>query len=174
MRSSANSGSHPRDGGTAARLDGVRLAACHNNNQVLPTGVFKHTSPAVRARGKRTMLRFLSNEEARAMCEVCLEVGRTYVVETMMGTECLAMRTLGRMDIPSTHPKYGDYLRDLEEGEIRPMYVEANTITSDPPNRCIVLRGKVQLHYDNAILFADQVIDDSNANDLLPKVMCSW
>ena len=49
------------------------------------------------------------------------------------------------------------------------MYVEANTITYDLPNNRVILQGKVELHYNNYILFADQVIDDRNVNELVAK-----
>jgi len=72
--------------------------------------------------GKRTMLRFIANEEAYALCPISLVVGGTYLVRSKSSTEALLIQRFNHLNLPSGHPLYGIYLRDLEKAEVRPMY----------------------------------------------------
>ena len=118
---------------------------------------------------KRTTLQFTANEEAHAICPISLEVGKTYLVQTMSGTEPLQISRYNWLNMPSTDPKYDGYVQDLEKAEVRPMYVEANAVTFDTQNNRVVLRGKVELRYNNFHLFAEQVIDDHSVNELVAE-----
>ena len=70
--------------------------------------------------GKHTVLRFIANEEAHAICAISLEVGRTYLVGSTSSTEPLLISRFDWLNIPSTHPKYDGYLQDLEKADVRP------------------------------------------------------
>lgn len=119
--------------------------------------------------GKRTTLQFIANEEAHAICPVSLEVGKTYLVQTMTSTEPLQISRFNWLNMPTTDPKYDGYVQDLEKSEVRPMYVEANSVIFDTQNNRVILRGKVELSYNNFHLFAEQVIDDHGVNELVAE-----
>ena len=119
--------------------------------------------------GKRTALRFIANEEAHAMCAISLEVGKTYLIRSMSTTESLLISRFHWLTMPSAHPKYHGYLQDFEKGEVRRMYVEANAVTFDGQSNRVILRGKVEIYYNNVILFAEQVIDDRSVNELVAE-----
>ena len=121
--------------------------------------------------GKRVVLRFMANEEAHAVCSISLEVGKTYLVRLKSSTDHLVISRFNWYNIPSTHPKFDTYLQDLDRDEVRPMYVEANTITRDTQNNRVIARGKVQIFYKDSILFAEQVTDDRNVNQLMAEGM---
>ena len=87
----------------------------------------------------------------------------------MSGTEPLQISRYNWLNMPSTDPKYDGYVQDLEKAEVRPMYVEANAVTFDTQNNRVVLRGKVELRYNNFHLFAEQVIDDHSVNELVAE-----
>jgi len=119
--------------------------------------------------GRRTTLRFVPDESPYAMCPISLEVGDTYLVRSMSRSEPLVIQRFNHLNISSTHRKYDGYLRDLERAQVLPMYVEANTVTYETQSNRVILRGKVQIFYNNSYLFADQVIDDRNANELVAE-----
>ena len=119
--------------------------------------------------GKRIVLRFLSNEEAHAMCEISLGVGLTYLIQSKNNIDPLLISRFNWLNIPSTHPKFDDYVRDLEKTEFRPMYVEANTVTFESQNNRMVVGGKVQVFFKDFMLFADRVTDDRNVNELIAE-----
>jgi len=119
--------------------------------------------------GKRTMLRFIANEEAYALCPISLVVGGTYLVRSKSSTEALLIQRFNHLNLPSGHPLYGIYLRDLEKAEVRPMYVEANNVDLETQDNRLVLRGKVEIHYSNSILFAERVVDDRSVDQLVAE-----
>ena len=118
---------------------------------------------------KRVLLRFMANDEAHARCSISLEVGRTYLVRLKSSTDHFLISRFNWYNIPSSHPKFDTYLSDLGRGEVRPMYVEANTVTLDAQNNRVIARGKVQIFYKDSILFAEQVTDDRNVNQLIAE-----
>jgi len=119
--------------------------------------------------GKRVVLRFMANDEAHAVCSISLEVGKTYLVRLKISTDHLVISRFNGHNIPSTHPKFDTYLQDLDRGEVRPMYVEANTVTLDTQNNRVIARGKVQIFYKSSILFAEQATDNRNVNELIAE-----
>jgi hypothetical protein len=64
--------------------------------------------------GKRVSLRFIAGEEPHAICPITLEVGKTYLIRSRSTSEPLLISRFDWMNIPSTHPKYSVYVRDLE------------------------------------------------------------
>jgi hypothetical protein len=64
--------------------------------------------------GKQLSLGFIPDEEPHAVCPITLEVGRTYLIRSRSASEPLLISQFDWMNIPSTHPKFSVYVRDLE------------------------------------------------------------
>jgi hypothetical protein len=64
--------------------------------------------------GKRLSLQFIANQEAHAVCSITLDVGKTYLVRSESSNEPLLISRFNWLNVPSTHPKFHDYVRDLE------------------------------------------------------------
>ena len=144
----------------------VEIVEAHDEHWVV---VVKRNFADKAAVGKRIALQFKTGEPAYAMCSIALEVGETYLVRSKDGTEPLLISRFDHLNVPSTHPKYGGYIQDLEKAEVRPMHVEANSVSFDTQTNRVILRGKVQLDYNNSYVFADEVIDDRSINELVAE-----
>ena len=64
--------------------------------------------------GKRVSLKFIAGEEPHAICPITLEVGKTYLIRSRSTSEPLLISRFDWMNIPSSHPKFSVYVRDLE------------------------------------------------------------
>jgi hypothetical protein len=144
----------------------VEIVEAHDERWV---AIVKRNFADEAAVGKRIALQFKTGEQAHALCSIALEVGATYLVRSKDGTEPLLISRFDDLNIPSTHPKYDGYIQDLERAEVRPMYVEANSVSLDTQTNRLILRGQVRLDYNSSIVVADEVIDDRSINELVAE-----